>query len=77
MSEGGEDCARASLYSGDHPHHYGSYVAIAKADVLQVAPDYMKPVRYDARKLQDLLGPPHMTSCDVGIGQTLAFLYRR
>jgi hypothetical protein len=37
----------------------------------------MKPVRYDARKLQDLLGPPHMTSCDVGIGQTLAFLYRR
>jgi len=25
---------------------------------LQVAPDYMKPVRYDARKLQGLLGPP-------------------
>ena len=25
--------------------------------LLQVAPDYMKPVRYDARKLQGLLGP--------------------
>jgi hypothetical protein len=34
----------------------------------------MKPVRYDARKLQDLLGPPHMTSCDVGIGQTLVWI---
>ena len=41
--------------------------------LLQVAPDYMKPVRYDARKLQGLLGPPQMTSYDAGIGQTLAW----
>jgi hypothetical protein len=30
--------------------------------LLQVAPDYMKPVRYDARKLQGLLGPQQMIS---------------
>ena len=42
--------------------------------LLQVAPDYMKPVRYDARKLQGLLGPPQMTSYDAGIGQTLAWI---
>jgi hypothetical protein len=35
--------------------------------LLQVAPDYMKPVRYDARKLEGLLGPPKMTSYDAGI----------
>ena len=40
--------------------------------LLQVAPDYMKPVRYNARKLQGLLGPPQMTSYDAGIGRTLA-----
>ncbi len=42
--------------------------------LLQVAPDYMKPVRYDARKLQDLLGPQQMTSYEAGIGRTLAWL---
>jgi len=42
--------------------------------LLQVAPDYMKPVRYDGRKLQGLLGPPQMTSYDAGIGQTLAWI---
>jgi len=42
--------------------------------LLQVAPDYMKPVRYDARKLQGLLGPPQMTSYEAGIGQTLAWI---
>jgi hypothetical protein len=41
---------------------------------LQVAPDYMKPVRYDARKLQGLLGPPQMTSYDAGISHTLAWI---
>ncbi len=30
--------------------------------MLQVAPDYIKPVRYDARKLQGLLGSQQMTS---------------
>jgi nucleoside-diphosphate-sugar epimerase len=42
--------------------------------LLQVAPDYMKPVRYDARKLQGLLGASPMTSYDAGIGQTLAWI---
>ena len=32
--------------------------------LLQVAPDYMKPVRYDAGKLQGLLGPQQITSYD-------------
>ena len=42
--------------------------------MLQVAPDYMKPVRYDARKLQGLLVPQQMTSYDDGIGQTLTWI---
>ena len=42
--------------------------------LLLVAPDYMKPVRYDARKLQGLLGPPQMTSYDIGISQTLGWI---
>jgi nucleoside-diphosphate-sugar epimerase len=42
--------------------------------LLQIAPDYMKPVRYDVRKLQDLLGPSQMTSYDTGIGQTFAWI---
>jgi hypothetical protein len=41
---------------------------------LQVAPDYMKPVCYDARKLEGLLGLPKMTSYDAGIGQTLTWV---
>jgi nucleoside-diphosphate-sugar epimerase len=42
--------------------------------LLQVAPDYMRSVRYDARKLQGLLGPEQMTSYDAGIGQTLTWI---
>jgi hypothetical protein len=42
--------------------------------LLQVAPNYMKPVRYDARKLEGLLGPPQVTSYDAGIAQTLAWI---
>jgi hypothetical protein len=45
--------------------------------LLQVAPDYMKPVRYDTRKLQGLLGPQQMTSYDAGIGHTLALIALR
>jgi hypothetical protein len=44
---------------------------------LQVVPNYVKPVRYDARKLQGLLGSPQITSYDVGIGQTLAWITAR
>jgi hypothetical protein len=41
---------------------------------LQVAPDYMKPVCYDASKREGLLGVPKMTSYDAGIGQTLTWI---
>jgi hypothetical protein len=37
----------------------------------------MKPVRYDARKLQVLLGQQQMTSYDAGIGHTLALIALR
>jgi nucleoside-diphosphate-sugar epimerase len=52
-------------------------VSLSNKDVhgfLQVAPDYMKPVRYDARKLQRLLGPQQMTPYETGIGHTLAWI---
>jgi hypothetical protein len=42
--------------------------------LLQLAPEYIKPVRYDARKLQSLLGSPQLTSYDAAIGQTLAWI---
>ena len=42
--------------------------------LLQVVPDYMKPVRYDASKLVALLGPQLMTSYEAGIGATLDWL---
>jgi nucleoside-diphosphate-sugar epimerase len=45
--------------------------------LLQVAPDYMKPVNYDTRKLLRLLGPQRMTSYDAGIGHTLAWIASR
>jgi nucleoside-diphosphate-sugar epimerase len=41
---------------------------------LQMAPEYMKPVRYDARKLEGLLGPQAMTPYASGIAQTLDWL---
>ena len=45
--------------------------------LLQVAPDYMKPVNYDTRKLLRLLGPQRMTSYADGIGNTLAWIASR
>ena len=42
--------------------------------LLQVAPDYMKPVNYDTRKLLRLLGLQRRTSYDAGIGHTLAWI---
>lgn len=42
--------------------------------LLQVAPDYLKPVRYNARKLLGLLGPQTMTPYDAGIAQTLTWI---
>ncbi len=44
---------------------------------MQVAPEYMKPVRYDASKLIALLGPQQMTPYEHGIDATLDWLTRR
>ena len=52
-------------------------VALFKKDLrglLQVAPNYMKPVRYDAAKLVGLLGQPQMTSYQDGIAETLKWM---
>jgi hypothetical protein len=43
----------------------------------QIAPDYMKPVHYNARRLEGLLGPPQLTSYDAGIGRTLTWIASR
>jgi nucleoside-diphosphate-sugar epimerase len=42
--------------------------------LLQVAPNYMKPVTYDARKLAGLLGRQAMTPYDAGIARTLQWI---
>jgi nucleoside-diphosphate-sugar epimerase len=50
-------------------------VSLFKKDLrgfLQIAPNYMQPVRYDARKLEALIGRQPMTSYEDGIGRTLA-----
>ena len=55
-------------------------VGLFKKDVrgfLQIAPNYMRPVRYDARKLAGLLGAPAMTAYEDGIGRTLASIAGR
>ncbi len=44
--------------------------------LLQVVPDYLKPVSYDASKLTALLGPQSMTSYEDGIAATLDWLAR-
>jgi hypothetical protein len=41
---------------------------------LQMAPEYLKPVRYDARKLEGLLGAQAMTPYATGIAQTFDWL---
>jgi nucleoside-diphosphate-sugar epimerase len=41
---------------------------------LQVAPNYMETVRYDAGKLAGLLGQPQMTDYAAGIAETLAWI---
>ena len=55
-------------------------VSLFKKDLrgfLQIAPNYMQPVRYDARKLAGLLGPPTLTSYEDGIGRTLSRIAER
>ncbi len=44
---------------------------------LQIAPEYMKSVQYDARRLTDLIGPQKMTTYDSGIAQTVDWLKQR
>ena len=43
----------------------------------KIVADPLRPVHYDARKLQGLLGPQQMTSYDAGIGHTLAWIASR
>ena len=38
---------------------------------MQVVPDYVKPIAYDAAKLAGLIGSPQLTSYDIGIARTL------
>ena len=41
---------------------------------MQMVPDYMKPICFDASRLRALIGEPEMTSYDQGIAQTLSAL---
>jgi hypothetical protein len=41
---------------------------------MQIAPNYMKPVRYDARKLEALLGGQAMTPYEAGMSRTLQWI---
>jgi nucleoside-diphosphate-sugar epimerase len=45
--------------------------------LLQVAPEYMKPISYDAGKLESLLGRPAMTPYETGIATTLQWIAAR
>jgi len=38
---------------------------------MQVVPDYLKPIAFDAARLERLIGKPQMTSYDAGIAKTL------
>jgi nucleoside-diphosphate-sugar epimerase len=52
-------------------------VALFKKDLrdfLQIAPNYMQPVRYDAGKLAGFIGPPAMTPYETGIAATLRWI---
>lgn len=42
--------------------------------LLQIAPEYMKPVGYDARKLEGLLGRQAITPYETGIATTLRWI---
>jgi nucleoside-diphosphate-sugar epimerase len=44
---------------------------------MQMAPDYMKPIGFDASRLEALIGKPDMTSYDIGIARTLDTLVAR
>jgi hypothetical protein len=38
---------------------------------MQVVDDYVKPIAYDASRLEGLMGKPEMTSYEIGIARTL------
>lgn len=44
---------------------------------LQMVPEYLKPIRYDARRLEELLGPQRRTGYEEGIRRTLGWLGER
>lgn len=41
---------------------------------MQIVPNYMRPVSYNAKKLEGLLGPQQMTSYETGVAQTLDWI---
>jgi nucleoside-diphosphate-sugar epimerase len=41
---------------------------------MQIVPNYMKPVSYNATKLEGLLGPQQMTSYDAGLAETMDWI---
>lgn len=41
---------------------------------MQMVPEYLKPIRYDASKLENLIGKPATTGYEEGIRQTLEWL---
>jgi nucleoside-diphosphate-sugar epimerase len=45
--------------------------------LMQVAPDYIKPISYDAGKLASLIGKQNMTDYETGIGRTLDWIGAR
>jgi nucleoside-diphosphate-sugar epimerase len=44
---------------------------------MQVVPDYVKPIAYDASRLEGLMGKPEMTSYEIGIARTLDAISER
>ena len=44
---------------------------------MQMVPEYLKPVSYDATRLEGLIGKPTLTSYETGIPATLDWLMTR
>lgn len=45
--------------------------------LMQVVPEYVKPIRYETLKIEGLLGPQHVTPYEEGIRATLEWLRRQ
>jgi hypothetical protein len=44
---------------------------------MQMVPEYLKPVSYDAARLEGLIGKPALTSYQAGVAATLEWLGTR